>query len=973
MGKHKQTKRERKFAITGGVKGRLENGGTIVSKGKKKMKKRAEKTSKDLAAIEKKERRAQRNADEYKQQQKAQRDAEDFTGRDNLSGMDVNSFFATLEEELTNNKNQLSDYEDDDVMMSDDDSSEEDPKKEEESDNDEESSEEEEEEKPTKASKKKTELSSKAKSSKKEKEASSSSSSNSDEDSDSSSSSDDSSSDKKPPSNKKKASTSNKKTKKAASDGDDDSDSDDEDIDAAEARMKAEMKKLQSEDPDFHEFLKENEEELLDFGEEQEEDDNDDEDDAEDKKDDKEDDKGGDATSIELTPKMLRDLSRGAFQDHGIKSLKKLLRAYKSACKVATNAADDDQGGDDNNSNNKKKRRRQKNQEKSYRIESSKVFDSLMVTTLGRCHESFYYHLLATEEEKQQASQNKKTAKANKDNNKEASNKGKKGTKQKRTGEEDDGDDEERNPGENEEKEGGKEEDTVDVDETPLDPKVLERSDKWVDVKPLLSVFLRSTLHLISESKEPDLLAIVLKSLDKYIRYMTPFPRIAEALLRTLTGLWSAPMGDASADYQVVRLNAFLRIRQLALTQPFPFIETCLKKTYLAYARRAKFGGDSASVMSNTLPTLTFMGNCLVELYSLDHSSSYQHAFVYIRQLALLLRAYMQKKTKEAAQQVFCWQFIHCLKLWVAVLSTCCKQAREGTNDGKNADHLMRELVYPLTEIIMGVVRLMPAPTRYVPLRFHCVRLCQQLAAASEKFIPTTSLLMPILDLKEISAKPKKVKSRGATTRGVQLPFLLRLPKDDPLRTAEEQEAVMAELFKLLNRELDLYQYSPGFPEFQFNVNQRLKKFIKNTKNSRWRVYARGSVDLCERHMDFAIHARSDLSAAPKDVKTLECIRPQKESSMGDRYAAAVEKENKEWTSLIAPTLAKQQSSGALGRKNDAVEGGGNSDDNDEPKKKKAKRGKKAAQVPPPAVDDKVMDIEDTVEEGVVWSSDDDA
>jgi len=138
----------------------------------------------------------------------------------------------------------------------------------------------------------------------------------------------------------------------------------------------------------------------------------------------------------------------------------------------------------------------------------------------------------------------------------------------------------------------------------------------------------------------------------------------------------------------------------------------------------------------------------------------------------------------------------------------------------------MRSLIYPLTEIILGTVRLAPAPTRHVPLRFHCVRLLQQLAASSEKFIPTTALLFEILDLKQLQQKPKKIKSKGGgdTTRGVQLPFLLKFSRDDPLRTAEEHEAVVSELFKLLNREVDLYRYSPGFPEFSIQITQTLKK-----------------------------------------------------------------------------------------------------------------------------------------------------
>jgi nucleolar complex protein 2 len=54
----------------------------------------------------------------------------------------------------------------------------------------------------------------------------------------------------------------------------------------------------------------------------------------------------------------------------------------------------------------------------------------------------------------------------------------------------------------------------------------------------------------------------------------------------------------------------------------------------------------------SSLPGLTLMGNCLVELYGLDMTSSYQHAFVYLRQLALHLRAAYVKKTPEALQKV---------------------------------------------------------------------------------------------------------------------------------------------------------------------------------------------------------------------------------------------------------------------------------------------------------------------------------
>lgn len=932
MAKHKQTKRERKFNAKGGVQKKLQKGHKFLSKGRLKQRKKDDKPSRSG-------KKKNDSEQSFTQQQEAQRESENFVGKNNLGDMDISSFLANLEEDLKKNDSdgeesaEIIEHYDSEEGMEDSDSEEEvttskkSKKKKDDSDSDEDEDDEEssseDEETTKKAAAKKT-----SKKSKKQQDSSDSDDSDSD--------SEDSSSEEEEKPTKKKAKVSKKKAAKDSSDSES-SNSDDEDIEAVEAKMKAEMKKMKSQDPEFHEYLKENEQSLLEFGEEDDDSDDDDSDEEDEKptknrKKDDDDEEEGNGNTIELTPRILRDMERGAFQAHGIKSLKKLIRAYKSACQVAANAGD----------------KEETTQGRQFRIEDASVFDTLMVSCLGQCHEAFYFHLLASDEEKE-ATTSKKAKK-------EKESQGKKSKKNKN-----------KSKGKEQEKEPEPEPEEENKDDKPLDPKLLERSPKWMEVKPAISAFMKATQQLITESKEPDLLAIVLKAMSNYMRYLSAFPNIAESVLKTLVSLWSAPLGDASAEYQVVRLNAFLRIRQLALTQPFPFIELCLKKSYLAYARRAKYGG-AGSIMTNALPTLTFMGNCLVELYSLDHASSYQHAFVYIRQLALYLRAVMQKKTPEAFQQVYGWQYMHCLKLWVSVLSGAIKQAREGTDN--HDESLMRSLVYPLTEIIMGTVRLAPAPARHVPLRFHCVRLLQQLAASAEMFIPTTTLLLEVLDLKQLNMRPKKIKGKGggATTRGVQLPFLIKLAKDDPLRTAEEQEACVAEVFKLLNREADLYRYSAGFPEFAMLITQRLRKYNKNTKNSRWRAYARGCIDLCKRHTDAAINARSNLAEAPKDVKKLECLRQPNEPSMAERYDAAVEKENKEWTSLIdAPetTAAKKK------RSSDEDDSASEEEEEAEEGPKKAAKSKKRNQAPaPPELDDEVMEIEDTVKEGVEWSDD---
>lgn len=728
----KQSKRTRKFNSSGGVKGRLQKG-TITNKGKVKRKgtKRAKTTQDDGDKHD-----SSKKVSSYSQELKQKRDDADFMSKKNLGDMDMDSFFESFAESPESDNEEMEEPEieedegddEDQDMESDDDDEEEDDEEEDESNDD--------VEKVT------------------------------------------------PQQRKKTVAKPVKKAKLQDKDSEEDSDSDEEDVEEAERKMKAEMGKLREKDPEFHQFLEENDENLLEYGEQGDDDDDDDDDESEQgDEDDNEDDAAneenetmGDAesnaakdSSVQLTESVLAKMEKGCFQMHGIKALKKFVGAFKSACYLAD--AEDDKA--------------KKFRGKKYHIESSAVFDRLMVLSLTRVHDEIYHHLFGAGSKKTKGPQDKKPSQSKDENEAE-------------------------------------EELKVEPNK-PINPKLLEKATRWTDVKPILLSFFQATMHILSEAKEPGMVVFVLKSLADYLPYMTPYPGQAEVLLKVLTNLWSAPI-DASEDYQVVRLHAFLRIRQLALTQPFPFIETCLKKLYLAYAQRAKFA--TASSVTSALPTLTFMGNCVVELYSLDYHSSYQHAFIYIRQLALHLRTAMQKKTSEAIGAVYCWQYLHCLKLWVAVLTAACQSKNDlssssNNNSNGSGDQLLQSLLFPLSQVILGTVRLVPS-TRYLPLRLHCVRLLQQLAASAEVFLPTTSILLDAFDLKELSQPPQKKVKKSSVHQPLALTF--RLGADNALRTMEEMEMCVSEVFVLLNREIDLYQYSAGFPEFSVRICQRLRK-----------------------------------------------------------------------------------------------------------------------------------------------------
>ena len=87
---------------------------------------------------------------------------------------------------------------------------------------------------------------------------------------------------------------------------------------------------------------------------------------------------------------------------------------------------------------------------------------------------------------------------------------------------------------------------------------------------------------------------------------------------------------------------SFLFLRDLCIRLGGDCLSSCLRGMYKAYVMNCKIKGKHAS--GSKLQHIQFLGNCVAEICGVDLSSTYQLAFIYIRQLATVLRGTLTEK-----------------------------------------------------------------------------------------------------------------------------------------------------------------------------------------------------------------------------------------------------------------------------------------------------------------------------------------
>lgn len=379
------------------------------------------------------------------------------------------------------------------------------------------------------------------------------------------------------------------------------------------------------------------------------------------------------------------------------------------------------------------------------------------------------------------------------------------------------------------------------------------KSANWKKIEIICKSFLSNLLHLVKTQLNIQILQYVLKFTEQLVPYFAAFTRYARKFLKIL-------LKHFAHEDESVRFRSFLNIRKLAITAPYPFIDLCLKGVYLTFVEYSKFYNV------RRMKTLDFMMNCVVELYGVDMRSSYQHAFVYIRQLAVFLRRAITTSSKQSHALIHNWQFVNSLHVWCKVISKY------------SGEDELKALLYPVAQIIQGVIQLFPM-AKYYPLRFLCVEFLNELAKSTGVFIPVTHYLLEVLESIDMSKKPKP------STAAVSMLCALKVKKAN-LKTKSFLDTIFEEALYYLLQHLDVVSRSISFPETIVPCILVLKKLRKAATNPKYSKSLSKFIDVIEKNVQLIQQKRAQADFTPQDLSKIRDF----EAELADKNGTALEK-----------------------------------------------------------------------------------
>ncbi|XP_068654554.1 protein REBELOTE isoform X2 [Aristolochia californica] len=394
--------------------------------------------------------------------------------------------------------------------------------------------------------------------------------------------------------------------------------------------------------------------------------------------------------------------------------------------------------------------------------------------------------------------------------------------------------------------------------------ELVNSSKKWKIVKPLISSYLRSTLYLLNQITDSQILEFTLSRIRSSIIYLAAFPSLTRRVIKVAVLLWVTGGGSLSA-------SAFSLLWEMAVQLDSDFLDTIFIRAYKAFIAKCKF------VDATNLRHIQLLRDFISELYSINIQKSYDLALSSIQQLTGILQNALRTKKKEALKKIYNWQYMNCIHLWVDFIS----------NNAE--DHNLQKLLYLVIQITNGVAHLFTGP-RYLPLRLKCIQMLNQLSNATGVFIPVAFLVLSSLEYKG----SLKVFKPGPTT---DISLLLKVPKH-LLKSQDFHYECLFSAIEMLAAHFAQWSYHISFPEIATIPLIRLKQIQQNTIVDSLRRSIQCLVDQVEQNVQFVQKKREDVAFSPKDQTAVDSFLQLERSGGNARFT-------RYYTGLLQKSVAR--------------------------------------------------------------------